>query len=103
MAEKEEKKRLEKQKEKEEEDKLVSEFAKYRIGALNQGGGSPIRNPAGDVVSQHVPFSSISQHNGGVEVPRTDSRESINVPNQIQANPYSATPANLPVVSPFVN
>ena len=60
MAEKEEKKKLEKQKEREEDERFLNEFAKYRFGALNQGGGSPIRNSYGDVVTQHVPFSGIS-------------------------------------------
>ena len=59
IAEKDEKKRLAKQKEKEEEEKLMNDYAaKYRFGALNQGGGSPIRNAKGEVISQHVPFSS---------------------------------------------
>ena len=39
----------------------------YRFGALRQGGGSPIRDRNGEIISQHVPFSSLSQHNGGVE------------------------------------
>ena len=39
----------------------------YRIGALRQGGGSPIRDKNGEIIAQHIPFSSQSQHNGGVE------------------------------------
>ena len=44
MAENEEKKKIAKQKEAEEEERFANEFQKYRIGALSQGGGSPIRN-----------------------------------------------------------
>ena len=40
----------------------------YRIGALRQGGGSPIRDRNGEIISQHIPFTSQSQHNGGVEL-----------------------------------
>jgi hypothetical protein len=39
----------------------------YRFGAKRQGGGSPIRDRNGEIVSQHIPFSSQSQQNGGVE------------------------------------
>ena len=39
----------------------------YRIGALKQGGGSPIRDRNGLIVAQHIPFSSQSQQNGGIE------------------------------------
>lgn len=46
----------------------MHEFANYyRIGARNQGGGSPVRDRDGNVIAQHVPFSSQSQHNGGIE------------------------------------
>jgi hypothetical protein len=31
------------------------------------GGGAPIRDEVGQVVSQHVPFSSQSKKNGGIE------------------------------------
>ena len=41
---------------------------RYRIGALKQGGGSPIRDRDGMIIAQHIPFSSQSQHNGGVEL-----------------------------------
>lgn len=68
MQEKEEKKRAAKAKEAEDEARLMNDYATYyRIGALNQGGGSPIRNKQGEIVAQHNPFSSQSQHNGGVE------------------------------------
>ena len=32
----------------------------YHFGALKQGGGSPIRDRNGEIVAQHVPFSSQS-------------------------------------------
>jgi len=46
----------------------MDEYAnRYRFGAKRQGGGSPIRDRNGEIVAQHIPFSSQSQHNGGVE------------------------------------
>ena len=33
----------------------------YRIGARNVGGGSPIRDAQGNVVTQHAPFSALNQ------------------------------------------
>ena len=45
----------------EEETRLMTAYANYyRIGALKQGGGSPIRNSNGEVITQHVPFSGQS-------------------------------------------
>ena len=88
MAEKEEKKRIQKQKERDEDERFLNEFAKYRFGALNQGGGSPIRNASGEVVTEHIPFSSISQHNGGIELIRVESREAAqqNIQDHLQPN-----------------
>lgn len=52
MNEKNEKKRQTKAKETEDEARLMNEYAMhYRIGALKQGGGSPIRDRNGDVVT----------------------------------------------------
>ena len=62
IAEKEEKKKMAKQKEAEREAREMNDFANYyRIGARNQGGGSPIRDREGNVVTQHNPFSSQGQ------------------------------------------
>ena len=59
IADKEEKKKMNKQKEAEEDARGMHEYANYyRIGARNQGGGSPIRDREGNLISQHVPFSS---------------------------------------------
>ena len=59
IAEKEEQKKLAKQKENEQELREMNDFANfYRIGARNQGGGSPIRDNIGNVITQHIPFSS---------------------------------------------
>ena len=59
IADKEEKKKINKQKEAEEDVRAMHEFANYyRIGARNNGGGSPVRDREGNVISQHVPFSS---------------------------------------------
>ena len=68
ILEKNEKKRLAKQKEADEDVRFMNDYANhYHFGALRQGGGSPIRDRNGEIISQHVPFSSQSQHNGGVE------------------------------------
>ena len=57
-----------KQKEAEEDIKAMQDFANYyRIGARNQGGGSPLRDRDGNIIAQHNAFSSQSQHNGGLE------------------------------------
>ena len=59
IADKEEKKKVSKQREAEEDLRAMHDFANYyRIGARNQGGGSPIRDRDGNVVAQHIPFSS---------------------------------------------
>ena len=68
IADKEEAKKLAKQKETEEDVRAMNDFANYyRIGGRNNGGGSPIRDREGNVVTQHVPFSSQSQQHGGME------------------------------------
>lgn len=69
INEKKEKDRLSKLADAAHDVRLTNEYANYyRIGALRQGGGSPVRGQNGEIISQHVPFSSQSQHNGGVEV-----------------------------------
>lgn len=55
----------------------MEEYANfYRFGARNQGGGSPIRDETGNVISNHVPFSYMSQRNGGIEY-RTQPRSPV--------------------------
>lgn len=52
IAEKSERKREAKAKQMEEDARLMNDYANYyRFGALKQGGGSPIRDPNGDVVT----------------------------------------------------
>ena len=61
VDEQKEKKRAAKQKEADEDVRLMNDYANYyRIGALKQGGGSPIRDRNGLIVAQHIPFSSQS-------------------------------------------
>jgi len=68
IQEKNEKKRFARQKEADEDVRFMNDYANhYHFGALRQGGGSPVRDRNGEIVSQHIPFSSQSQHNGGVE------------------------------------
>lgn len=52
MQENDAKKRNAKAKEAADDAKLQNDYANYyRIGALNQGGGSPIRNKQGEIVA----------------------------------------------------
>ena len=68
INEKNEKKRLIKQKEADEDVRYMNDYANYyHFGALRQGGGSPVRDRNGEIISLHNPFSSQSQHNGGGE------------------------------------
>ena len=70
---------------------MMSDYANYyRIGALKQGGGSPIRNREGEIISQHVPFSSQSQQNGGIE----QADETFNDRNQNYAQQMQSSYVN---------
>ena len=51
MAQKEEAKRAALQRKKNEDARYLEEFNQYRVGSKNQGGGSPIRDRLGDVVT----------------------------------------------------
>lgn len=52
IAQKQQLKQVQKQKDAEEEAKAMHEFANYyRIGARNQGGGSPIRDKEGNIIA----------------------------------------------------
>lgn len=58
IAQKEEQKKLAAQRLKDEEERFMREFNQYRVGAKTQGGGSPIRDHNGDIITQHIPFAS---------------------------------------------
>jgi hypothetical protein len=43
------------------------EYNQYKIGSKKQGGGSPIRDNNGDVITQHLPFASKLKKEGQVD------------------------------------
>jgi hypothetical protein len=52
----------------EDDEKALMDFNQYYKYGRNVGGGSPIKDARGQVISQHVPFSAQSQANGGLEL-----------------------------------
>lgn len=64
MAQKEERKQQALLKQKQEDERYMQEYNNYKIGSKNQGGGSPIRDANGDVVTMHLPFASQLKNEG---------------------------------------
>ena len=51
----------------EDDARNIEEFNAYYKYGKNSGGGSPTRDKLGNVITNHQPFTSLSQQNGGIE------------------------------------
>lgn len=58
MQQKEDQKRAALQRKKHDDEQYMNEFHQFRVGAKNQGGGSPMRDGRGDIITQHAAFAS---------------------------------------------
>lgn len=79
MQQKEDQKRAALLRKREEDERLMNEFHQFRVGSKNQGGGSPMRDGRGDVITQHAPFASALSNEGAIHqhLARIQSAETV--------------------------